>query len=187
MKYNLILIATALLLSTLLIASSCKKDKTPTTEEQLPPETQTGAFTIGFKVDGKIYTAKGKGGLLSDQSVYYSYLSDSVFNIGAGSGINNKFNLYLNFKCFAINSPSLLKAFPFEANFQDKSISTAPGISNSYNTDLNNTGSVVIKYFNGTFNPLSSGTIVSGIFEFNATNGNGKIIRITEGRFDIGR
>ena len=38
-----------------------------------------------------------------------------------------------------------------------------------------------IKYFTA-----SVGGILAGTFEMNAINGNGKIIRITEGRFDIG-
>ena len=187
MKYNFVIIATAILLSTLLTANSCKKDKTAT-EEQLPPETQTGAFTIGFKVDGKVYTAKGTGGLLSDESVSYSYFSsDSTFYIEASKSIENKFGIYLTFKCFTLNSPSILNTFPFEANFQDKSNGTAPGGTNSFNTNTNNIGYVTLKFFNGTFNPGNFGTIVSGTFDFYAINGNGKVIHITEGRFDIGR
>lgn len=51
----------------LLTASSCKKQNAG---PQLPPETQTGANTLGFKIDGKVYTASGKSGLLSNQYVY---------------------------------------------------------------------------------------------------------------------
>ena len=187
MKFNFTIIATAFLLSTLLTASGCKKDNT-TTEEQLPPETQTGAFTIGFKVDGKVYSAKGKGGLLADERVSYSYFSsDSTFYIEGSKSIENKFGIYFTFKCFTLNSPSLLKVFPFEANFLDKTNGTLLGVSNSYNTDTNNIGYVTLKFFNGTFNPGNFGTIVSGTFDFYAINGNGKVIHITEGRFDIGR
>ena len=45
---------------TTLTGSSCKKESN---EPQLPPETQTGANTVGFKINGKIYTASGKSGL----------------------------------------------------------------------------------------------------------------------------
>ena len=51
----------------LLTASSCKKQNTG---PQLPPETQTGANTLGFKIDGKVYTASGKSGLLSSEYVW---------------------------------------------------------------------------------------------------------------------
>lgn len=183
MKYNLTIIATALLLSSLLTASSCKKDKTPTTEEQLPPETQTGEFTIGFKVDGIIYSAKGKGGLLADQHMYYSYTADSTFNIGAGSSTNKKFSLDINFKGNSLGYVNI----PNPATFYDNSNGTIPGSSNTYSTNTTNSGNIIIKYFNGTFYPGNAGTILSGTFDFYAKNGNGKVIHITEGRFDIGR
>ncbi|NCU05171.1 MAG: hypothetical protein GXC73_14420, partial [Chitinophagaceae bacterium] len=51
----------------LLTASSCKKQNAG---PQLPPETQTGANTLGFKIDGKVYTASGKSGLLSSEYVW---------------------------------------------------------------------------------------------------------------------
>lgn len=53
----------------ILTVPNCKKTNT---KEQLPPETQEGKFTFGCKVDGKIYTAIGKGGLLASDHVDYS-------------------------------------------------------------------------------------------------------------------
>ncbi len=177
-----------LLLALCSIFASCKKDNAKITEEQLPPESQTGAFTIGFKVDGVVYTATGKGGLLADQKVNYSYFSsDSTFDITANGLKAKKYTIHLVFKCFAVNSNCLLTSAPFEATFYDDSNGTIPGSSNTYTTNIINTGSVLIKYFNGTFYPGNFGTIVAGVFEFNAANANGKVIHITEGRFDIGR
>ena len=168
------------------IFATCKKTNTTTDEPQLPPETQTGAFTIGFKVDGVIYIAKGKGGLLADQHMYYSYTNDSVFNIGAGSLKDKRFNIDITFKGYSLNYQSPLTISPFKATFYDNSNGTVSSNSNTFSTSLNNNGKVVVKYFNGTFYSGNSGTIVSGIFEFDAINSNGKIIKITEGRFDIG-
>ena len=92
MKYNLFVKGMVLLLSTILIASSCKKDSPP--QEQLPPETHTGAYTFGCKVDGKIYTASGKGGLLSNQDMWYNIrASDSSINVGV-SNTKEKFNRF---------------------------------------------------------------------------------------------
>ena len=168
--------------------AQCKKTNTPDPAEQLPPETQTGAFTFGCKVDGVIYTARGKGGLLADQRVNYSYYSsDSTFDITATGTKAKNFNIHLVFKCFNTNTYCSFASAPFEATFYEESNGTIPGNSNTYSTNLANTGRVMIKYFNGTFYPGNFGTIASGVFEFNAVNGNGKIIRITEGRFDIGR
>ncbi|MEQ1553969.1 MAG: hypothetical protein ABL929_07320 [Ferruginibacter sp.] len=180
MKYNLILIASAVLLSTLLTANSCKKGKSPVTEEQLPPETHIGAFTIGFKVDGKIYTASGKGGLLAGQHVNYSYFADSTIDISIGN-TESKFNLHIMFKYLGSLGIYVLKFTPNRGEFYDNSNGSIPGSLNTYTTDTINNGYVNIKYFTATI-----GGILAGTFEMNAINGNGKVIHITEGRFDIG-
>jgi hypothetical protein len=187
MKYNLCFAVAIVSLGLLLITISCKKDnKVEDTIEQLPPETQTGAFTFGYKVDGVIYKAKGKGGLLSNQFMYYNYLADSTFNISAGSTVDKKFNIDLTFKCTSLNSPCYMRIYPFKAIFQDNSNGTIPGNSNVYTTNDTYFGSAIIKYFNGTIYPGNSGNIVSGTFDLNLINANGKVIHITEGRFDIG-
>ena len=48
-------------------------------------------------------------------------------------------------------------------------------------------GKVNIKFCNGAIDPLRTGTIVSGTFEMEAVNANGQVIKITDGRFDIGQ
>ncbi len=178
-------LAALILLCTILCAASCKKEeKGP----QLPPETHTGAYTFGCKVDGKIYTAKGQGGLLATQKVAYSYISsDSTFYLYAVNAIDNKFSISLQFKCFELNKNCILSQFPNQGIFQDDSNGTLPGTNNIYKTTTTSTGFVKIKYFDGTFSPGNFGTYVSGTFEMDAVNGNGKIIHITEGRFDAGR
>lgn len=179
MKYNLTIIATAFLLSTLLTASGCKKDNT-TTEEQLPPETQTGAFTIGFKVDGKVYTARGKDGLLANQFVWGGrYLSDSSIKIGA-SNMEQKFSFNLSVRYNGNLGILYSSSYPYDGLFQENTTGTVPGNSNTYYTDNLNVAKLNLKYLNTT-------EICSGTFEMEAKNANGKIIKITEGRFDIGR
>jgi hypothetical protein len=166
-----------LLLSIIIIISSCKKNIP--TEEQLPPETQTGANTFGCKVDGKIYTAKGKDGLLASESVWGGASnSQASFNIGA-SNTNQKFNLSLTVNYSGSLGILFTSAYPYEGNFQDNSNGTIPGGLNSFPTDSLNIGKINLKYL--------SSNIASGTFEIDAKNANGKIIHITEGRFDIGR
>ncbi len=48
-----------LFLSLVLLSSSCKKNKPDNPIDQLPPETQIGANTFGFLVDGKVFLPKG--------------------------------------------------------------------------------------------------------------------------------
>ncbi len=100
------------------IFASCKKETTNIKEEQLPPETQTGAFTFGCKIDGMIYTATGKGGLLADEKVNYSYFSsDSTFDITANGIKAKKFSIHIVFKCFNINTYSSLGTPPLKLLF----------------------------------------------------------------------
>jgi hypothetical protein len=131
-------------------------------------------------VDGKIYTAKGKDGLLSTQHVWGGGVySDSSIKIGASNSSQNfSFNLSVKYN----GSLGLLSTstYPYKGNFQDNSNGTIPGNSNSYNTDSFRIGRVNLKY-------LVSTNVVSGTFEMDAINANGKVIKITEGRFDIGR
>ena len=160
--------------------AQCKKTNTPDPGEQLPPETQTGAFTFGCKVDGKIYTAKGKGGLLSNESVWYGYYSDSSIIISVSNSIS-KFNFRAEFKYLGQVGLYELKEYPYEGIFNDNSNGTIPGTSNTYGTNNLNIGKINLKYFTPTI-----GSALAGTFDIYAKNQNGKIIHITEGRFDIG-
>ncbi len=77
--------------------------------------------------------------------------------------------------------------YPYNGYFTDDSNGTIPGNSNHYVTNDVYKGKVNIKFCNGSINPLRTGTIVSGTFEMEAVNGEGKVIKITDGRFDLGR
>ena len=61
------------------------------------------------------------------------------------------------------------------------------GTSNTFTTSNTYVGKINIKYFNGQFNPPMFATVLAGTFEMDAVNGEGKVIHITEGRFDIGK
>ena len=162
--------------------AQCKKTNTPDQGEQLPPETHTGAFTFGCKVDGKIYTARGKGGLLATQYVNVTGTSDSSIYILVGNS-DIKFNLNFAIKYTTIPGISFTKDYPYVGSFKDNSGGTISGPSNYYTTDSINVARVNIKYLKGSSSPMEG---VAGTFEMDAKNANGKVIRITEGRFDIG-
>ena len=169
----------------LLSLAGCKKQKSTL---QLPPETQEGKFTIGFKVDGKIYTAKGKGGLLSSEHIYYGLIStnNSIFISAANtSDLKPKFHLALSINYKGRPEVYQIKTYPYEGQFIDGANGNMPMGSNTFTTTDVYSGTVNIKYFNGQF-PSINGTILAGTFEMDAVNGEGKVIHITEGRFDIG-
>ena len=173
-------------LTVLFTASSCKKQKN--NEPQLPPETQTGANTLGFKINGKVYTASGKGGLLSNESVWGGPNSDTSITIGADNSIQ-KFALFIKIQYSGNIGTHYTNEYPYTGLIQldTDTGGTIPTGSNTYNTTHQYKGKVNIKFSNGSINPLLTGTIVSGTFEMEAINSEGKVIKITDGRFDIGR
>lgn len=168
----------------LLTASSCKKRNTG---PQLPPETQTGAGTLGFKINGKIYTASGGCGLLADQCIGGGGpYSDTAIDITAVNQ-TQKFKFRISIKYSGVNGIHYTSGYPYDAYFTDDTNGTIPGSSNHYITTDVYKGKVNIKFCNGSINPLRTGTIVSGTFEMEAINAEGKVIKITDGRFDLGR
>jgi hypothetical protein len=54
---------------------------------------------------------------------------------------------------------------------------TVPTGSTEYHTDSTHTGTVTVTHYTKTF--------TSGTFAFDAINGDGDVVHITDGRFDI--
>ena len=167
--------------------ASCGKVK-----YSLPSETSVGAYTIGFKVDGKVYETSGKvGQLLGSGSVsynYFAYTTDHSIYINARrSAGDNKFEIRLKIP-FKDTIGTYLLTDDYKGTFylggspnpNDKSGASIYETNNIY------TGKVKISYFDGKPVPYYSGRILAGTFEMKAVNMNGKIIQITDGRFDIG-
>lgn len=173
-------------LSVLFTASSCKKQKN--NEPQLPPETQTGAGTLGFKIDGKIYTASGGCGLFANQCVggWGPYSGDTSIDITAVSQVQ-KFKFRITIKYSGTFGIHYTSGYPFDGYFTDDSNGTIQGNSNHYQTTDIYKGKVNIKFTDATISPLRGFTILAGTFEMEAVNAEGKVIKLTDGRFDIGR
>jgi hypothetical protein len=115
--------------------------------------------------------------------------TDSSINIGAGtvSDEKNKFSISFTIKYIADTGTYLMRTYPYEGIFIDQSNGSVPGGSNTFTTTDNFIGKVNIKYFNGRFSSPTFATVLAGTFEMDAINSDGKVIHITEGRFDIGR
>ena len=167
----------SLLFLTILSGSNCKKSST--TEDQLPPETTTGAMTFGCKVDGKVFVpkdGKGKPGLY----VQYVYLGN-----GPGGG------WFLN-----IPATDWTQDSPNGVNIETDSLLVVQGQTYPFK---NAKGFPRTFYDNGKLYPkLDSDSgelkitkfdptthILSGIFFFVGTNSSGTKINVTDGRFDI--
>lgn len=175
-----------ILLTTTLLAASCKKTK-PTTAltelEKLPPITQTGANTFGCLVDGKAWLPNGSkpqtGG--SNIQVYV----DSTFQGGRFSIVGHQYN---NFQSkVGFGSANCTNAGYFDISLPSNGI--------DYNRFINNVNTCEYSSFDqgtyrrGFFNisryDLANG-IFSGTFEFTIKSQScGDTIRITNGRFDV--
>jgi len=170
-----------LLISILFSGSHCKKDKTP--EEQLPPETQTGAGTFGCLVDGKLFLPKGDPFGGPTLSCAYQYINGGYYfqlaALNKGSSVNYGVGIFTDSLQIQEGSKFILK----NKNVQGEayglySISEFQGLTN-YITNTIDTGEVVITKFD------SINRIVSGTFWFDAANSTGQIKQVRSGRFDM--
>ncbi len=178
---------TVLLLFICLSSSSCKKDKSKSPVDQLPPETQTGANTFGCLVDGKAF--KPAGSALSGPNLactyQYIYLGSSsgyVFGLhadnkkdpcdisGIGLGIDSSLVIEGNYILKNAKKGQFGADFIVNKCFNPLII---------YSTSDIVTGLLTIKKMD-TINQ-----IVSGTFWFDAVNDNGDIVKVTDGRFDV--
>lgn len=168
-----IFFATLFLIS--LTASKCRKEKTPANPlDQLPPETQTGAGTIGFLADGKPFTA-------NYPKVYATYIftTQDGYSLGINAKNGSEWNLGLLSDSLKIQEKNtyLLNNNVFTKNGAWGGYIVLP---NEYFTKPYLQGELYISHLD------SVKQIISGTFWFNAadTISNEKI-QITDGRFDL--
>jgi len=76
-----------ILLAASLLSGHCKKNKT---EEQLPPETQTGAGTLGFTIDGTVYKANYPDVVATNIYINFPYPNNSGYFFTLSGGKLNK-------------------------------------------------------------------------------------------------
>jgi hypothetical protein len=181
MKQTLLLV-----LSVILLGSSCKKQKPVNPVDQLPPETQTGANTFGCLVNGQIF--KPGGAQLSGGSLQCNYqLVNGAYHftlIGRfqnnSNGTGGSIGLYTD--SLSVHQGDKLS---LKAKIKGNPSADYFKAINSYQYELFNTddlsylGELWIKKLD------SVNQIVSGTFWFNAVNSNGDTVKITEGRFDV--
>lgn len=168
----------AFILVTLFTCSSCKKSSTA--EDQLPPETTTGAMTFGCKVDGKVFVPRdgnGHPGLY----VQYVYLGNGL---GGGWFLNIPAIDYQTAerKNINISTDSLLlvenNVYAFK-NLVGHPQAFYSSVGNVYKKMDLDSGNLFIKKHD------LINHILSGTFSFIATNSSGHAVNITDGRFDI--
>lgn len=171
-----------------LLTSACKKEQSEL--EKLPDATQNGANAAGCLIDGKAFVATGWGsgmGKVTGVSVGLRY--DSIYWLNLNGEFNGQrvtLSLFLNdlkttgTHDFNKTTFVLPTAGPNQcANYM--ALTPVGAVGGTYVTNAQHTGSATIT----THNPVQR--LVSGTFEFSAASLTepGKVIRVTNGRFDV--
>lgn len=170
----------ALMFSFLLqIACNNDDDNTPINPiDQLPPATQIGANTAGCLVDGEAFLPNNESVL----PVSCNYLDGEDFTLIVSKRVNGIYfivSIYIYDTMLEVGGNYTLKEVADGSKFGEYSIDTDSYPSpNYYSTTEIVNGSLTITHHD------FDNAILSGTFSFDAINSEGKIIKITEGRFD---
>ncbi len=176
-----------LVLGSILLAASCKKEPDPV----LPPLTFTGANTFGCYIDGRLFIPEKEynwlescGGPSSDYELVDIYETGDYYSItinGSQCADDEGIQIVLN------KTKIDTGLYPLRYNRWDHFLREEEhgayyrNGSRYHNTGMSYMGYCRIHYFNESKN------IVSGTFEFSAFNEDDSTrVEVTEGRFDIG-
>lgn len=161
-----------LILLPVLLAGSCKKD------DGLTDPTQTGANTFSCKIDGVIFKPSESGGLFGGDPLFVRNSSVDGFTLQAskyGDATTPHERVLIKLSYLKTTGIYQLNTFPGYGQFTKE-------FSNPYRTNSTHTGTVNISYCD-TVNHIYSGTF----FFTTVDNNTGKILKITDGRFDVKR
>ncbi|NHM01568.1 DUF6252 family protein [Flavobacterium difficile] len=178
MKKILILLALTLTLS------CCNKDDNPSSSnDQLPPETQTGANTVGCLVNGKVFLPHQEGINPAVNCFYQLYNGEYFFTMNfadlRGTGVKavviqtSRINLEEG-QIYLLNK-NIIEDGDFSGGGQYYISSI---LSNNFYTNTIKTGELKITRLD------ISNSIISGTFWFDAVNTAGETVEIRSGRFD---
>lgn len=152
----------------LFCGTSCEKEKEKVWAE-LPPETQTGANTIGCLVDGELWaTSKLPGNPYTpSMSAYYIVGADSALLTFYAVGREGNMVFFITDPQIGKNRTSVRAGFNLKPDCEQF---LKENISSVYITRFDTKGRVV----SGRF-----------AFELPCEKNEGNVIRVTEGRFDM--
>ena len=155
-----------LLIITTLTLCCCTNDNDKPTNpvSQLPPETQNGANTFGFLINGEPVNVTNT----SNQTAIYQ---GGLLQLGAGGiGIDiSNISANIEYDLVGINLDG-------RARYQ---VDSNPQLGCQYDFEDTNQGNI-------TFTKIDTvNYILSGIFEFSTVTDNCQDVKITNGRFDM--
>jgi hypothetical protein len=176
-----ILKTTMLFLATLTL-SCCNKDDNPFSgNDQLPPETQTGANTVGCLVNGKVYLPSQRG-LNTPVNCYYQ-LDNGEFYFALGFADNKNYGpqVMVNTRKITLQTGNIYILNKNMVNDGD----FIGGGGAFWNDPANISYTNTIKQGELKITKLDlANSIISGTFWFDAVNTAGETVEIRQGRFD---
>ena len=170
-----------LILSLILLSSSCKKHAVKPVDElsKLPAATQTGANTFGCLINGKAFVPQNRS-ILQGPSIQCNYIYTAGGYHFTAAADNKNQGIIVGTDSLAIAEGQTLTFKTFTPGNADASYTLYYIIGeNQYVTNNTVSGRLTIT----KLDPVKQ--IVSGTFYFDAVNGNGETVKITNGRFDM--
>lgn len=159
-------------ISFFLLLGGCSKTIAPT----LPPIAHTGQDMLAFKVNGNVVSVYNSYLSLIDFHIYDSanFVSIYGYTNAPNCGMEIRFQ-YLN----GLGNYPISTIYPYGAYFTDnaKGALTGTNIDDNYNCDSMHTGSINVVYYDSHE--------MAGYFQFDAISDSGRIVHITDGRFDV--
>jgi len=166
-----------------LILSSCQLFKEEEPAPELPPITQEGLQTLGFKVDGQIWVPNYEEGILDAteelQIQYYEDENSPVFQSFRISGVQGKEGSRISSFRLSINGLNTEGKDFHQDSVRMQFVRNTESLRDSYSLDFENSElNLQITRFDIVEN------IIAGEFDAVLVNREGREIRITKGRFD---
>lgn len=172
-----------LLLLTTFTLSCCNNDDNPfSSNDQLPPETQTGANTVGCLVNGEVFLPHSQGLNQGVNCFYQLENGEFFFNITCADfrgtipkGVvveTRRVNLQVG-QTYTLNRNTI-----DNGDFTGGGGNYDIGSSNRHFTNSLKTGELKITRLD------LQNSIISGTFWFDAVNAAGETVQIRSGRFD---
>jgi hypothetical protein len=172
-----------LLLCTTFLLSSCDRDgQIFAGKDQLPPETQTGANTVGCLVNGKVFLPKAQG-INPEVNCFYQLVDNKYFFTMAFSDLRGSDVKTVSVQTSRINL-AVGQVYILNKNPLDNADYTGGGgtfrlsSTNKFYTNTTKTGELKIIKLDQT------NSIISGTFWFDVINTNGETVEVRQGRFD---
>ncbi len=166
-----------LLLVLLISTNSCsKQDDCENPVDCLPPLTQTGEGTIGCLINGQPFKPGGSQLSGPTQQAFYQFVDGkNRFGLSANNrDTNQTIRIFLRNQTIQENQTFILTIDEEDSNvgeYKDNLI--------GFHTNEENRGEIIFTNFDNIKG------IVSGTFWFDAVNGEGEVVEIREGRFDM--